>query len=111
MDYTYRERHGEAIYRVKNGMLPSDFCRRNVVLSFQEDAIGIRLRPSLIMLAGHVLCGQVRSGLSPGGRWIRTFGPFRKGPAVSASHHAEFVDDHPFRISDWVNSIRSQGTT
>ena len=24
--------------------LPSDFFRRNVVLSFQEDAIGIRLR-------------------------------------------------------------------
>ena len=25
-------------------VLPSDFFRRNVVLSFQEDAIGIRLR-------------------------------------------------------------------
>ena len=44
MDYTYRERHGEAIYRFKDGMLPSDFFRRNVVLSFQEDAVGIRLR-------------------------------------------------------------------
>ena len=44
MDYTYRERHGEAIYRFKDGMRPSDFFRRNVVLSFQEDAIGIRLR-------------------------------------------------------------------
>jgi predicted TIM-barrel fold metal-dependent hydrolase len=44
MDYTYRERHGEAIYRFKDGVLPSDFFRRNVVLSFQEDAIGIRLR-------------------------------------------------------------------
>ena len=44
MDYTYRERHGEAIYRFKNRRLPSDFFRRNVVLSFQEDAIGIRLR-------------------------------------------------------------------
>lgn len=44
MDYTYRERTGEAIYRFKNGMLPSDFFHRNVVLSFQEDAIGIRLR-------------------------------------------------------------------
>src|SRR5205085_437135 len=40
MDYTYRERHREAIYRFKDGMLPSDFFRRNVVLSFQEDAIG-----------------------------------------------------------------------
>jgi predicted TIM-barrel fold metal-dependent hydrolase len=44
MDYTYRERHGEAIYRFKGGMLPSDFFRRNVVLSFQEDAVGVRLR-------------------------------------------------------------------
>src|SRR5207244_2755747 len=44
MDYTYRERHGEAIYRFKDGMLPSDFFHRNIVLSFQEDAIGIRLR-------------------------------------------------------------------
>ena len=25
MDYTYRERHSEAIYRFKDGMLPSDF--------------------------------------------------------------------------------------
>jgi len=44
MDYTYRERQGEAIYRLKDGMRPSDFFHRNVVLSFQEDAIGIRLR-------------------------------------------------------------------
>jgi predicted TIM-barrel fold metal-dependent hydrolase len=44
MDYTYRERHAEASYRFKGGMLPSDFFHRNVVLSFQEDAIGIRLR-------------------------------------------------------------------
>ena len=34
MDYTYRERHGEAIYRLKDGMLASDFFHRNVVLSF-----------------------------------------------------------------------------
>src|SRR5580704_5419510 len=27
------------------------------------------------VLAGHVLCGQVRNGLSPGGRRIRTLGP------------------------------------
>jgi hypothetical protein len=44
MDYTYREHYGEALYRFKNGMLPSDFFHRNVVVSFQEDAIGIRLR-------------------------------------------------------------------
>jgi predicted TIM-barrel fold metal-dependent hydrolase len=44
MDYTYRERHEEAIYRFKDGMRPSDFFHRNLVLSFQEDAVGIRLR-------------------------------------------------------------------
>jgi len=44
MDYTYRERQGEAIYRFKDAMLPTDFFHRNVVLGFQEDAIGIRLR-------------------------------------------------------------------
>jgi predicted TIM-barrel fold metal-dependent hydrolase len=44
MDYTYRERHGEALYRFKDSMRPSDFFYRNVVLSFQEDATGIRLR-------------------------------------------------------------------
>jgi predicted TIM-barrel fold metal-dependent hydrolase len=44
MDYTYRERHEEALYRFKDGMRPRDFSHRNVVLSFQEDAVGIRLR-------------------------------------------------------------------
>src|SRR5712664_4551321 len=44
MDYTYRERHEEALYRFKDAMRPSDFFHRNVFLSFQEDGIGIRLR-------------------------------------------------------------------
>jgi predicted TIM-barrel fold metal-dependent hydrolase len=44
MDYTYRERHEEALYRFKDAMRPRDFFHRNVVLSFQEDGIGIRLR-------------------------------------------------------------------
>src|SRR5262245_25205614 len=47
MDYTYRERHEEAIYRFREGLWPSDFFHRNVVLSFQEDAIGIRLRDTI----------------------------------------------------------------
>ena len=47
MDYTYRERHEEASYRFKSGLLPSDFFHRNVVLSFQEDDIGIRLRDKI----------------------------------------------------------------
>ena len=47
MDYTYRERHEEALYRFKGALRPSDFFRRNVFLSFQEDAIGIRLRDAI----------------------------------------------------------------
>jgi hypothetical protein len=35
---------GPALAKAGDGTLPSDFFRRNVVLSFQEDAIGIRLR-------------------------------------------------------------------
>jgi hypothetical protein len=38
-----REGGGPALAKAGDGMLPSDFFRRNVVLSFQEDAIGIRL--------------------------------------------------------------------
>ena len=44
MDYTYVERHGEASYRFKGGLLPSDYFRSNVYLSFQEDDVGIRVR-------------------------------------------------------------------
>jgi len=44
MDYTYRERHEEALYRFKGDTLPSDFFAQNVYLSFQEDDVGIRLR-------------------------------------------------------------------
>src|SRR5947208_15269800 len=40
MDYPYRERHGEAIYRFKDGRHQSDFFHRNVVLSLQEAAVG-----------------------------------------------------------------------
>ncbi|ETW93490.1 MAG: hypothetical protein ETSY1_38975 [Candidatus Entotheonella factor] len=44
MDYCYRERHEEAFYRFKNQMKPSDFYYQHVVLSFQEDDIGVRMR-------------------------------------------------------------------
>jgi hypothetical protein len=52
MDYTYRRAprrgdlpvQGPALAKAGDGMLPSDFFRRNVALSLQKDAIGIRLR-------------------------------------------------------------------
>jgi hypothetical protein len=64
MDYTYCQRHGEAIYRFKgpalakagDGMRPGDFFHRNVVLSFQEDAIGIRLRD--VIGTGNMMWGS-----------------------------------------------------
>ena len=89
MDYTYRERHDEAIYRFKNGMRPSDFFRRNVVLSFQEDAIRIRLRD--IIGVDNMMWGSdyphTESDVSPiardpggdpGGRAERRTGPDRR---------------------------------
>jgi predicted TIM-barrel fold metal-dependent hydrolase len=44
LDYVYVERQQQATYRFKNQILPSDFFRSNVYLSFQEDDLGIRLR-------------------------------------------------------------------
>ena len=45
MDNVYSERaQGVAYHRFKNGVLPSDFFRQNVFISFQEDALGIQLR-------------------------------------------------------------------
>ena len=39
-----RKRHGEAIYRFKDAMLPSDFSAATSYWASREDAIGIRLR-------------------------------------------------------------------
>jgi hypothetical protein len=44
MDVTYIERPIQATYRYKENMTPSDYMRRNVWHSFQEDGPGIRLR-------------------------------------------------------------------
>jgi predicted TIM-barrel fold metal-dependent hydrolase len=46
MDYTYTQRppRGEWYRFRESGALPSDFFRRQVFSSFQEDAIGIRVR-------------------------------------------------------------------
>ena len=44
IDYTYTQRIQRSSYRFKEAMLPSDYFRRNVFYSFQEDPLGIRLR-------------------------------------------------------------------
>ena len=44
LDYVYRERPEQAVYRFKGDVIPSDFMRRNVSYSFQEDDLGIQLR-------------------------------------------------------------------
>jgi predicted TIM-barrel fold metal-dependent hydrolase len=45
LDNVYTERAvGRKLARFKDGMLPSDFFRRNVFISFQEDDLGIQLR-------------------------------------------------------------------
>ena len=49
MDYAYTERrhYDTDQIRFKDGALPSDFFRRNIAMSFQEDAIGIALRDKI----------------------------------------------------------------
>jgi predicted TIM-barrel fold metal-dependent hydrolase len=45
LDNVYTERAvGRKLARFKDGMRPSDFFRRNVFISFQEDDLGIQLR-------------------------------------------------------------------
>jgi predicted TIM-barrel fold metal-dependent hydrolase len=45
LDYTYTQRaRREGWYRYRGDAVPSDFFHRNVFLSFQEDALGIRDR-------------------------------------------------------------------
>ena len=57
IDYNYTQRPplGDA-YRFKEDMLPSDYFRRNVFVSFQEDALGIRDRH--IIGVDHLLWGS-----------------------------------------------------
>jgi predicted TIM-barrel fold metal-dependent hydrolase len=48
MDNVYTERAvGRKRARFKDGLLPSDFFRRNVFISFQEDDLGIQLRAQI----------------------------------------------------------------
>ena len=50
LDYTYTQRHGNArYYRYTTAEKPSDFFRRNVFCSFQDDALGIRERATIGM--------------------------------------------------------------
>ena len=44
LDYTYTQRPQHDAYRFTEDMLPSDYFHRNVFISFQEDALGIRDR-------------------------------------------------------------------
>ena len=44
LDYVYRERKQLTPYRFKDGAVPTDFIRRNVYHSFQEDGLGVRDR-------------------------------------------------------------------
>jgi len=44
LDYVYRERKQLTPYRFKAGAVPTDFMRRNIYHSFQEDGLGVRDR-------------------------------------------------------------------
>ena len=47
IDYIYTQRRFPSSLRYKEQMLPSDYFHSNLFLSFQEDALGIRLRDIL----------------------------------------------------------------
>ena len=47
LDFVYRERTEQAQYRFKSDVLPSELVRRNVLFSFQDDDLGIRLRDEI----------------------------------------------------------------
>jgi predicted TIM-barrel fold metal-dependent hydrolase len=48
LDYTYTQRHGNARYpRFATAERPSDFFRRNVFCSFQDDALGLQERATI----------------------------------------------------------------
>lgn len=44
MDFTYRERPTLRSWKSRDGMLPSEYWRRNMFVEFMEDDCGIRLR-------------------------------------------------------------------
>ena len=44
MDYTYTDRPVYAKFKSKEGLLPSDYWRRNMFAVFQEDEVGVMLR-------------------------------------------------------------------
>ena len=44
MDYTYKERPVYSGYKSKEGLLPSDYWRRNMFAVFQEDDVAVQLR-------------------------------------------------------------------
>ena len=45
LDYAYTQRgHAESWYHFKEGTVPSDYFRRNVFVSFQQESLGIKLR-------------------------------------------------------------------
>jgi len=48
MDATYTELSQTAPYRFKDGVLPSDFFRTNIYLTFQEDKIGLEVLSKMI---------------------------------------------------------------
>ena len=48
MDLTYTEKlQAQQVKRFKGGLLPSDYFRQNMFLSFQEDGLGVKFRKVL----------------------------------------------------------------
>ena len=89
MDFTYRERPVFTKgWRSKDGLLPSDYWRRNMFVEFMEDDLGVQLRARDRRRT--TCCGATtsrtpsRRGRSRSSSWTRRLsGPLRKTGARS----------------------------
>ena len=92
-------------------MLPSDFFHRNVVLSFQEDAIGIRLPPPfpprLRTLAGEGQGGGV-DNMMWGSYYPHSESTFPQSRKILAEILAGVPDDEQAKIAG-LNTARVYG--
>ena len=98
MDYTYSQRHGNARYpRFKTAEHPSDFFRRNVFCSFQDDDLGIRERD---VIGIDAICW--------GSDYPHTESTFPRSQAIMSARLAAVPVDERHKIL-WDNTARLYG--
>ena len=98
LDYTYTQRHGNARYaRFATAERPSDFFRRNVFSSFQDDDLGIRERATIGI-----------DGICWGSDYPHTESTFPRSQQIMADRLAGVPADEQRKIL-WHNAARLYG--